>query len=136
MQPIMTLYDSTSSAELTTMERAGDHHDDRRPLRRRQRAAAALKPRTRRRTSSGHGDNFMISGAYTGDTRRRLRGTGHSAVRPSPDDERTQFLGRLAYRLWSDGVSNIQIGASGAQILSLQGITPTVDAHASTPRTS
>ena len=71
------------------------------------------------------GDNFLISAAYTGD-RVATNGNGHSSGSTSPagsnDDEQTQLIGRMAYRLWSDGTSNVQVGASGAQILSLRGV--------------
>src|SRR6185503_8519050 len=87
------------------------------------------------------GDNFMISGAFTGD-RVDGNGVGHtgasvqtctntspancSSVNNSIDDERTQILGRVAYRVYSDAPTNtnIQIGASAAQILSLNGVAP------------
>jgi phosphate-selective porin OprO and OprP len=65
----------------------------------------------------------MISTAFTGD-RVDGNGVGHSGS--NIDDEKTQLLGRVAYRVYSDAPSNtnIQIGASAAEILSLTGTTP------------
>lgn len=129
IQPIMTLYDATSSGELTTMERPGvitvitqafGGEDGRR----------GLEATYQRENLLTDGDNFMFSAALTGD-RVATNGCGHSGS-PSgcpagADDERTQLLGRLAYRLWSDGTSNVQIGGTAATILSLQGTNPGVD---------
>ncbi len=119
IQPILTMYDATSSAELTTMERplvvtalVGNFGGDN--------GRKAIEVTYQKEGLLYDGDNFLISGAYTGD-RVATNGTSHSG---GPDDERTQLVGRLAYRLWSDGVSNLQVGASGAQILSLQGNVP------------
>src|SRR5262249_7717641 len=71
-----------------------------------------------------HGDNFMISGAFTGD-RVDGNGVGHSGG-ASIDDERTQILRRVAYPPYSDAPTNtnIQIGATAAEILSLTGAAP------------
>lgn len=124
IQPILTMYDSTSSAELTTMERplvvttlvsnfGGDN------------GRRAVEVTYQKEGLLYDGDNFLISAAYTGD-RVATNGTSHSG---GPDDERTQLVGRMAYRLWSDGTSNVQVGASAAQIMSLQGNVP------GTPRT-
>lgn len=119
LQPILTMYDATSSAELTTMERAavvttlvGNFGGDN--------GRRGVEVTYQKEGLLYDGDNFLISGAFTGD-RVATNGSSHSG---GPDDERTQLIGRLAYRLWSDGTSNIQIGASAAQILSLQGGTP------------
>lgn len=128
MQPIMTLYDATSSAELTTMERAavittvvgafgGDN------------ARRGVEVTYQKEGLLYDGDNFLISSAFTGNRVTGLGGCaagGHSGG-ASVDDECTQLLGRLAYRLWSDGVSNVQVGVTGAEILSLQGTTPGTD---------
>jgi phosphate-selective porin OprO and OprP len=119
IQPIVTMYDATSSAELTTMERpqvittlVGNFGGDN--------GRRGIEATYQQENFLWDGDNFMLSGAFTGD-RVATNGTDHTG---GPDDERTQLLGRLAYRLWSDGVSNIQIGTSGAQIMSLQGNVP------------
>lgn len=121
LQPIVTMYDSTSSAELTTMERplvvttlVGNFGGDN--------GRRGVEVTYQKEGLLYDGDNFLITGAYTGD-RVATNGTGHSGG-ASLDDERTQLVGRIAYRLWSDGVSNIQVGASAAQVLSLQGTTP------------
>jgi len=119
IQPILTMYDSTSSAELTTMERpmvittlVGNFGGDN--------GRKAVEVTYQKEGLLMDGDNFLASAAFTGD-RVATNGTSHSG---GPDDERTQLVGRLAYRLWSDGVSNVQVGASGAKILSLQGNVP------------
>ncbi len=62
------------------------------------------------------GDNFFISAAYTG------KATGGN----NTGDERTAILGRAGYRIWSDGTSNIQIGGSGARLLSAGGNVTTL----------
>lgn len=117
MQPILTMYDSTSSAELTTMERpqvvtllVGNFGGDN--------GRKGVEVTYQKEGLLWDGDNFLASGAFTGD-RVATNGTSHSG---GPDDERTQFIGRMAYRLWSDGVSNFQVGGSYAQINSLQGV--------------
>ncbi|MEQ1754214.1 MAG: porin [Micropepsaceae bacterium] len=121
IQPILSMYDSTSSAELTTMERpqvvtllVGNFGGDngRKAVEVTYQEEGLLYPE----------DNFLISGAFSGD-RVATNGTSHSG---GPDDERTQLVGRMAYRFWSDGESNAQIGMSAAQINSLQGGTPGV----------
>ncbi len=119
LQPILTMYDSTSSAELTTMERpqvittlVGNFGGDN--------GRKGVEVTYQKEGLLWDGDNFLVSGAFTGD-RVATNGTSHSG---GPDDERTQFLGRMAYRLWSDGVSNFQVGGSYAQINSLQGNVP------------
>lgn len=119
IQPIMTLYDATSSAELTTMERpqvittlVGNFGGDN--------GRRGVEVTYQQEGLLYDGDNFLISGAYTGD-RVATNGSSHSG---GPDDERTQLLGRLAYRLWSDGVSNVQVGGTYAQIMSLTGGAP------------
>jgi phosphate-selective porin OprO/OprP len=117
IQPIITMYDATSSADLTTMERAavittlvgafgGDN--SRRGVEVTWQKADFLYP----------GDNWVLSGAYTGD---RI-GTGHTVAAGvgGANDESTHLLGRAVWRLWSDGVSNLQIGASGSMILNDQ----------------
>lgn len=122
LQPMMTLADATSSAELVTMERAavittvvgafgGDN------------SRRGVEVTYQHENLLMDGDNFVVSGAFTGNRTSSLGGceqAGHSGG-TSADDECTQLLGRVAYRLWSDGTSNVQIGATGAEILSLQG---------------
>lgn len=116
IQPIVTMYDATSSAELTTMERpqvitalvgafGGDN------------GRIGLEATYQKEGLLYPEDNFVISGALTGDRVATNRGSGDR-------DENTQILGRLAYRFFSDGVSNAQIGMSGAQLQSGRGTTP------------
>lgn len=128
LQPIMTMYDSTSSAELTTMERAavittvvGPFGGDN--------SRRGVEVTYQKEGLFYDGDNFMISTAYTGARTTNLGGGNSGAHGPTGgvDDEGTQLLGRLAYRLWSDGESNVQVGATGSKILSLQGIAPGAD---------
>lgn len=54
------------------------------------------------------GDNFVLTGAVTGST------VGTTATHGNGNDEPLQYLGRLSYRVWSDGVSNVVLGFSGA----------------------
>jgi phosphate-selective porin OprO/OprP len=116
MQPMFTMYDSTSSADLNTIERAavittivgafgGDN------------ARKGVEATFMKTDFLYPGDNFLLSAAFTG---QRIA-TSHAG---NPDDEGTQLLGRIAYRVYSDSDTNIQIGASGAEILSLSGTTP------------
>jgi phosphate-selective porin OprO/OprP len=114
IQPILTMYDATSSADLTTMERAGiittlvgafggDN------------ARRGVEVTWQKEHLFYQGSNFMLSGAFTGE---RIGGT-HSGLPAVGNDENTHLLGRAAWRVWSDGVSNVQIGASGAKILNV-----------------
>jgi len=67
-----------------------------------------------------HGDNLVISGAFTGHIADRR-------VSEIPDDatgKGTHVLGRIAYKLWSDRVSSVQIGGSFARILTVGGAEP------------
>lgn len=111
IQPIMTMYDATSSAELTTMERpgivttlvgafGGDN------------ARRGIEVTWQKENVFYNGSNFMFSAAYTGE--RAAQGD-HTGI--PGNDESTYLLGRAAYRVWSDGVSNVQVGATGAMIL-------------------
>ena len=113
IQPIVTMYDATSSAELTTMERpqvvtllAGNFGGDN--------GRIGLEATYQKEGLLYPEDNFVISGAFTGDRVASNRTAGDR-------DEGTQALGRLAYRFFSDGVSNAQIGMSAAQLLSARG---------------
>jgi phosphate-selective porin OprO/OprP len=113
IQPIFTLGDTTSSGQLTFIEKpaivnvatgAFGGSDARRGLELTYQKSDFLYS----------GDNFVLSGAFTGAKTGTAAAAGGHA---SPGDEQTQLLGRLAYRLWSDGTSNIQVGGSGATIL-------------------
>jgi phosphate-selective porin OprO/OprP len=61
------------------------------------------------------GDNLNFTTALTGGK------TGSSAGHDNASGEQAQVLGRVSDRLWSDGVSNFQIGASAADALSTGG---------------
>jgi phosphate-selective porin OprO/OprP len=120
IQPIVTLYDATSSAEKTTMENAQVVDTIKGPFGF-DNARRGIEATFQYENFLWDGDNFLLSGAFTGNRTTSLGGCQSATHSGGPDDECTQLVGRTAYRLWSDGVSNIQIGASGAQILSLQG---------------
>ena len=57
------------------------------------------------------GDNLAFTAAFTGGK------TGTAATHGNGGDENSQILGRASERLWTDGLSNIQIGVSGAKAL-------------------
>lgn len=57
------------------------------------------------------GDNLAVTGAFTGGK------TGSTANHGNGGDEQSQALGRISERVWSDGISNVQIGASAATVL-------------------
>jgi phosphate-selective porin OprO/OprP len=65
------------------------------------------------------GDNVTVTGAFTGGKTGSAQNHGSvSGVGvPGNGDENTQLLGRVTDRLWSDGISNLQIGASLASVL-------------------
>jgi phosphate-selective porin OprO/OprP len=106
IQPKFTLDDSTSSAEITFLERASiinalldpfGGSDSRRGVELIYQRSDLFKG----------GDNLLISTAFTGE---RI-----AAVKT--DDEGSQLTGRIAYRFHSDERSNYQIGFDGARIL-------------------
>ena len=106
IQPKFTMDDSTSSAEITFLERASiintvldpfGGSDSRRGLELIYQRADLFKG----------GDNLLISTALTGE---RI-----AAVKT--DDEGSQLTGRVAYRFHSDERSNYQIGFDVARIL-------------------
>jgi phosphate-selective porin OprO/OprP len=114
IQPIMTMYDATSSAELTTMERpavitalvgafGGDN------------ARKGIEVTWQKENVFYNGSNLMLSAAYTGERAGSTNGSDHTGI--PGNDESTHLLGRAAMRLWSDGVSNVQVGATAAQVL-------------------
>jgi phosphate-selective porin OprO/OprP len=106
IQPKFTLDDSTSSADITFLERASiintildpfGGSDSRRGV-----------ELMFNRQGLFHGsDNLLISTAFTGERIAVVK----------TDDEGTQLLGRIAYRLFSDERSNFQIGMSASRIL-------------------
>lgn len=57
------------------------------------------------------GDNLNMTVAYTGGK------TGSNSGHGNLDAEQAQVLGRISDRLWTDGISNVQIGASGADVI-------------------
>jgi phosphate-selective porin OprO/OprP len=57
------------------------------------------------------GDNLTATVAFTGGK------TGSAANHGNGGDENTQILGRATERLWTNGLSNIQIGVSAAKVL-------------------
>lgn len=103
IKPIFTLGDSTSSAALLFLERAsvvntatgGYGGGTSRP------GAELTFERTEVLRA---GDNLLVSGAFTGRST-----TG--------GNDGSHIVGRIAYRLWMDDASNVQIGGSAARIL-------------------
>lgn len=69
------------------------------------------------------GDNIVITGAFT----------GQRVNQADTRDESTHVLGRVAWRLWSEGLSNFQIGASAAQVLDVQGTPPHIITYSERP---
>ena len=106
IQPKFTLDDSTSSAEITFLERSSivnaildpfGGSDSRRGV-----ELIYQRPDLFR-----GGDNLLISTAFTGERIAAIK----------TDDEGTQLTGRVAYRFYSDERSNFQIGFDAARIL-------------------
>ena len=114
IKPIFTFEDATSSAALTYLERADvvnvvtstygggiprvgvelTFHE-----------MGLFRP----------GDFLVVSGAFTGQN-----SSGNNAALPDAiRREGTQVLGRIAYRLWSDGLSSIQVGGSASDLLTV-----------------
>lgn len=115
IQPLFTYGDSVSSSSTTLMERgdvvnlaiAGYGADDhRRGVELTFQQADIFRP----------GDNLVVSAAYTGQPTTAPAGTPTNTT-----DEGTQIVSRVAYRLWSDGFSNLQIGGNFAHIFNLTG---------------
>ena len=117
IQPIFTMDDATSSANLMFMERSEINNIATSSFSVVPMPAAARKMTFQKTDALLPGDNLVISGAYTG-----AQTTAPAAASNQGNDEGTNLLGRTAYRFWSDGVnSNAQIGMSGAEIMSLTG---------------
>lgn len=57
------------------------------------------------------GDNLAITGTFSGGK------TGSPAGHGNGGDEQSQILGRISDRLWTNGLSNIQIGFNAAKVL-------------------
>jgi phosphate-selective porin OprO/OprP len=114
IQPIFTYGDSVSSGSTTFLERADAVN-----------VAAAYGAQEPRRGVEltfqqqdllTTGDNLLVSGAFVGQQ------PGANPAAPSnTTDEGTSLIGRLAYRIWSDGFSNVQVGGSGAYITNVTG---------------
>ena len=106
IQPKFTLDNSTSSAEITFLERSSIVN-------------AILDPFGGSNSRRGveliyqrpdlfrGGDNLLISTAFTGERIAAIK----------TDDEGSQLTGRVAYRFYSDERSNVQIGFDAARIL-------------------
>ena len=63
------------------------------------------------------GDNLAFDVAFTGGKTGSAQNHGSNSSLPGDGDENTQLLGRITDRVWSDGISNIQIGTSMATVL-------------------
>lgn len=118
IEPAFTLEGTTSSGQLMFMERPSidaiatstyGGADGRRGVELAYQYENLLLP----------GDNFVLSGAYTGST------VGSTAGHGNKGDEPTQILGRLSYRFWSDGVSNAVLGFSAASADTWKGSSAT-----------
>jgi phosphate-selective porin OprO/OprP len=106
IQPKFTLEDSTSSAEITFLERASIVNTILDPFGGSDSRRGAELIYQRADLFKG-GDNLLISTAFTGERIAAIK----------TDDEGTQLTGRIAYRFASDERSNYQIGLDGARIL-------------------
>ncbi|MGQ0740770.1 MAG: OprO/OprP family phosphate-selective porin [Alphaproteobacteria bacterium] len=107
-KPFFSMYENTSSNDIAIMERPAVVNtvvskfgggSSRRAGQLKFQKSGLLHP----------GDNFFLSGAWTGDP----VGTAHGT------DENSNLVGRAAYRLYSDVDADIQFGGNGATILSL-----------------
>lgn len=115
MQPSISLADATSSADIAIIERAsvvnvytsigGDNA----------RRGVEVVFQKADPFGFGNGDNIMAAAYLTGN---RVGGGAGS------QDEQTQVLGRLAYRLYSDADTNIHLGGSFQHRLAPQGGAP------------
>jgi len=63
------------------------------------------------------GDHLAFTGSFTGGTTGTSTGHGSGTGTAPGGDEQSQVLGRVSERLWSNGISNIQIGANFAKLL-------------------
>jgi len=116
LEPSFMMEGTTSSANLIWLERpeieniAADSFgagDSRRGIEMGWNRVDALWP----------GDNLAFDVAYTGNKTGSAANHGSLSTTPGNGDENSQILGRFVDRLWSDGISNIQLGASLAQVL-------------------
>ena len=123
LEPAFMMEGTTSSASLTFMERpdfeniaadtfgAGD-------------SRRGIEIGWAKTDTFWAGDNVTVTGAFTGNKTGSSQnhgsqsGTGSGIVNVAGGgDENTQLLGRITDRVWSDGISNIQLGASAATVL-------------------
>jgi len=116
LEPALMMEGTTSSAALTFMERpdfeniaadtfgAGD-------------SRRGVEIGWAKTDTFWAGDNVTITGAFTGGKTGSAANHGSNTTLPGAGDENTQVLGRITDRLWSDGISNIQVGASLASVL-------------------
>ena len=116
IKPIFTHNDAMSSASLTFLERAAVVNVATETF-------GAGAPRLgvelafQQTDLLRSGDNLMVSAAFTSHV---------ASKRPSEfasdgNSDGTHLLGRIAYRLWSDGMSNFQIGGDISRILTVGG---------------
>jgi len=62
------------------------------------------------------GDNLVADVTFSGNKTGNSQGHGTGNAPLGGGDEQTQLLGRFSERLWTDGISNIQLGASFSHI--------------------
>ena len=116
LEPSFMMEGTTSSANLTWMERpdieniaadtfgAGD-------------SRRGVEVGWNRTDFLWPGDNLAFDVAWTGGKTGSAQNHGSLSSLPGNGDENDQVLGRITDRIWSDGISNIQIGASLATVL-------------------
>ena len=115
IQPLFTYGDSVASSSTTFMERgdvvntaiAGYGGDDHR---------RGIELTFQQQDIFTPGDNLVLSTAFTGQPTTPPAGSPTNTT-----DEGSQIVGRAAYRFWSDGFSNFQVGGNFAHIFNLTG---------------
>ena len=124
IKPIFTYNDAMSSASLTFLERAAvvnvatETFGGGAP-----RLGAELTFQQTDLLRSG--DNLVVSSAFTGHIASRR----DWEISDDANSGGTHILGRIAYRLWSDGISNFQIGGDVSRILTVGGSAGSTGAH-------
>ncbi len=63
------------------------------------------------------GDHLAITGSFTGGTTGTTTGHGSGTGTAPGGDEQSQAIVRVSERLWTDGLSNIQIGGNYGKLL-------------------
>lgn len=63
------------------------------------------------------GDNPQITSSFTGGTTGSSTGHGSGTGTAPGGDEQSQWIVRVADRLWSDGLSNFQVGANYGMLI-------------------